>query len=608
MTMRTMWQVGRVGVAVRLAGCLALAGHSSAQTTNGTAGSSGQLLFGVNWAGAEFAGSRLPGQEGRDFGWPTAESLDYWRSKNVRLIRLPFSWERLQPALMGEFAPDYFAGLKRAVGLMRERDMVVVLDMHNYARYRGQLIGSEQVPVAAFADAWQRLAQAFKDDAAIWGYGLMNEPDRKVWPPAAQAAVDAIRTVDRKTLIVVANDYAGWEAAPARIQKYGGAAAASGDLAAWAAERMPFGDPAALRDPATNLCFELHAYFDHDNSGTYRKSYEEELARRDGPEVRVSPTVGVERIRPFVAWLQRHGVRGFVGEYGVPANPDVDVRWLEALENAVVYLRTNNLTSTYWAAGSRWTPGNASVIEPTGWPTTLGAVERQQDRPQLKVLQKYMPDRAAGTNREYGSSERFEKEILAFEAADLKQPPPTGAIVCLGSSSMKGWNAKLAEDLAPLTVIPRGFGGSNMNDALHFFDRIVTPCKPRAIVVYEGDNDIAFGIAPERLRDAFRALVDKAHRECPGARIYVLSIKPSISRWRIWPKMVAANRLIEQVCAGDKLLCYVDVATPMLDANGEPRKDIFKPDKLHMTREGYVIWRDVLKPVLLKNELAFEKQ
>jgi lysophospholipase L1-like esterase len=207
---------------------------------------------------------------------------------------------------------------------------------------------------------------------------------------------------------------------------------------------------------------------------------------------------------------------------------------------------------------------------------------------------------------EYSSPTRFEKAICDFEAADRETPPPSGAIVCIGSSSMRGWHSAIQKDLAPLTVIPRGFGGSNMNDALHYADRIVIPYKPRAIVLYEGDNDIEQQIPPEKIVATFRAFVSKVHKHLPETRIYVLSIKPSIRRWKSWPRTVVANRLLAEACAKDERLIYVDVATPMLDADGQPRKDLFQDDNLHLNRAGYVVWRDVLRPILLEAEQPFE--
>ena len=116
---------------------------------------------------------------------------------------------------------------------------------------------------------------------------------------------------------------------------------------------------------------------------------------------------------------------------------------------------------------------------------------------------------AQKTAIEYPDPNRFEEAILHFESLDSITFPPENAIVCVGSSSMRGWTGTITKDLAPLTVIPRGFGGSNMNDALYFSDRIILKYKPRAIVLYEGDNDIALGISPEIILEKFQEFAEK---------------------------------------------------------------------------------------------------
>lgn len=215
-------------------------------------------------------------------------------------------------------------------------------------------------------------------------------------------------------------------------------------------------------------------------------------------------------------------------------------------------------------------------------------------------------DAGPGGGKAYGNPTHFEEDIKRFEAGDRKAPPPRGAIVCIGSSSMRGWHKSIQDDLAPLTVIPRGFGGSNMNDALYYADRIILPYKPRAVVVYEGDNDTAQGISPQTIAATFQAFTEKIHGELPDCRIYVLSIKPSIQRWHLWPAMKEANRLMAALCEKDERLTFVDVATGMLNSEGTPRKEIFAEDNLHMTAGGYVIWREALRPVLLESELQYE--
>lgn len=341
-------------------------------------------MIGINLAGAEFAGHELPGKEGTHYGWPNEECMEYWHLAGIRLVRLPFKWERLQPKLLGDLDPAYAAGLARTVKLLEDRNMLVFLDIHNYGKFYGQPIGSEDVPVAAFADLWTKIADSYKDSRAVCGYGLMNEPTRDCdWPGAVQAAIDGIRSVDKRTMILVANDYPGWAATVAAKRH-------ANDLAGWAEKGMRIPDPKTLHDPSNNLRFEVHTYFDHDNSGTYRKTYAEELARRDGPETRVGPNTGIDRLKPFAEWLKKHNAKGFVGEYSVPANPESDPRWLETLDNAVAFMKEHNLPNTYWAGGQRWSAGLSWVIERNGWSKSLPAEERAKDRPQLEILRKYM--------------------------------------------------------------------------------------------------------------------------------------------------------------------------------------------------------------------------
>ena len=210
---------------------------------------------------------------------------------------------------------------------------------------------------------------------------------------------------------------------------------------------------------------------------------------------------------------------------------------------------------------------------------------------------------------EWPDPKRFEREIAAFERADRRAPPPSGAIVVAGSSSIRIWQRakpSIREDLAPLTVIPRGFGGSTMYDLLYYADRIVLPYRPRAVVVYEGDNDTAAGIAPEKVFDTFRRLVHKLHKHNPKMRVYFLAIKPSPKRRSVWRKAQAANDRIRRWCARDDRLFFIDVATPLLDEAGEPKAALFQADRLHLNRRGYAIWKKVIREVLIKHELARE--
>lgn len=199
---------------------------------------------------------------------------------------------------------------------------------------------------------------------------------------------------------------------------------------------------------------------------------------------------------------------------------------------------------------------------------------------------------------------RFEKAIEQFEAMDAEAFPPEGAVLFYGSSSIRMWHEQLPAIFAPLEVIPRGFGGSTMHDALHFAERVVLPYKPRAIVLYEGDNDTNMGVAPEKILASFEAFVAKVHAELPECRIYVLAIKPSPARWGIWHDVVApTNAELRERCEAHPLLRYVDIAAPMLLPGGGVDPSIFVEDQVHMNRAGYERWRDVLRPILFQDLL-----
>lgn len=195
--------------------------------------------------------------------------------------------------------------------------------------------------------------------------------------------------------------------------------------------------------------------------------------------------------------------------------------------------------------------------------------------------------------------DRWQRVLDSFAEDDAAVRPPPGAVVATGSSSIRLWHNTIGSDLAPLTIVAKGFGGSVLNDVLCHVDTLVNQYRPRAVLLYEGDNDIACGTTPESLLDTFRAVVDKIHAADPRVRVYALSIKPSLARWSLWPVMKRANALLDAECASDARLHYVDVAAPMLNEKGEPKPEIFMKDGLHMNAEGYRVWTAAVRPALL---------
>lgn len=191
---------------------------------------------------------------------------------------------------------------------------------------------------------------------------------------------------------------------------------------------------------------------------------------------------------------------------------------------------------------------------------------------------------------------RFAGEIKAFAEWDSKNAVPAEPVLFVGSSSIRMWQT---HDAFPeLPVINRGFGGSHISDVIHYADRVVLPYKPKVIVFYAGDNDIAGGKSAQRVFDDYRRFVHLVHAELPAVRIIFLSIKPSGSRWSFWPEMKKANGLIEDYCSQDGRLFFADLGAPLLGADGRPMSDLFRSDQLHLNPRGYALWNKTLRPVL----------
>ena len=194
--------------------------------------------------------------------------------------------------------------------------------------------------------------------------------------------------------------------------------------------------------------------------------------------------------------------------------------------------------------------------------------------------------------------ERWADAIAKFQKEDEAAPPPKQGILFVGSSSIRGWDLK--KWFPDLPAINRGFGGSQLCDSTHYADALITKHQPRVIVVYAGDNDISAGKSPEQVHADFRALVAKIRTSLPETPIVFISIKPSLARWKLAEEMKAANRLIAADCEKEKNLKFVDVWEAMLGADGQPRAELLRDDRLHLTDAGYELWTELLRPAIVE--------
>lgn len=193
-------------------------------------------------------------------------------------------------------------------------------------------------------------------------------------------------------------------------------------------------------------------------------------------------------------------------------------------------------------------------------------------------------------------AERWEKAIQKFETEDTKQMPEFGQTLFVGSSSIRFWNTD--RSFPRTTIINRGFGGSQISDVNYFFDRVVAKYQPSVIVFYAGDNDIANGKTAKSVFSDFMVFWKQVQQKIPGCTVIYIPIKPSLSRWKMWPEMEAANQEISRFAKRQYNLRVAKIVKPMLGSNGQPKPDLFVQDGLHLSRQGYQVWTQVLEKLL----------
>lgn len=193
---------------------------------------------------------------------------------------------------------------------------------------------------------------------------------------------------------------------------------------------------------------------------------------------------------------------------------------------------------------------------------------------------------------------KWGKAIGQFEDWDRKNSWLEDAVLFVGSSSIRMWPTR--ESFEGTKVINRGFGGSQISEVNYFAERIVLKYRPRLIVFYAGDNDVAKGRSAKTVLEDYRKFVKIVQGKLPQTGIIYVGIKPSGSRWKLWPVMAEANTMIRDMCDKDGRLVYFDSATPLLDEGGKPDDKLFLGDKLHLNKEGYKKWTKALRPLIDK--------
>ena len=218
----------------------------------------------------------------------------------------------------------------------------------------------------------------------------------------------------------------------------------------------------------------------------------------------------------------------------------------------------------------------------------------------LCVALALFPARLPAQTSSPAPQDEFGDEIAIFVAADRVAPPAACQVLFVGSSSIVKWKENLAADMAPLPVINRGFGGSHIENVNRWFDQIVAPYDPRAIVFYAGENDLDAGKPVERVVADFDEFLRRKTQALSDTPVYFISLKPSKSRFPEFSKQSLVNQAIRDRAGQRTDLHYIDVVPAMLDENGKP-KDLYVADGLHMNAAGYEIWTRAVRAALISN-------
>jgi hypothetical protein len=196
-----------------------------------------------------------------------------------------------------------------------------------------------------------------------------------------------------------------------------------------------------------------------------------------------------------------------------------------------------------------------------------------------------------------GQAMQFAEAIDAFTAQDRTAAPPKEAILFIGSSIFRQWTT-LKEQMAPLPVFNRAFGGSRTWEVLHYMDKVVLPYRPRIVVYYTGSNDVSAGEPAKAITERTTAFVTRVHDALPDTRIYYVAINRSPDKRARWGVVDEVNADLKALSARSPYLKYIDLNPVLFDAKGEPRGELYRPDGLHFFPPAYELFTGIIKPVL----------
>lgn len=195
----------------------------------------------------------------------------------------------------------------------------------------------------------------------------------------------------------------------------------------------------------------------------------------------------------------------------------------------------------------------------------------------------------------------WEEDIRKFEELDKSETYPGNTILFTGSSSIKLWSS-LQRDMAPYPVIQRGFGGSKLSDFAVYADRIISPHKCSAIVIFIA-NDITGNEkdkSPSEVASLFRFLLKTIRKTHPDTPVFWVEITPTPSRWNVWPQIYEANSRINEICKKQENTYFISTSSSFIGSDRLPMEKYFVSDNLHLNEQGYELWTQIIKKEIHK--------
>ena len=195
----------------------------------------------------------------------------------------------------------------------------------------------------------------------------------------------------------------------------------------------------------------------------------------------------------------------------------------------------------------------------------------------------------------------WENDIQKFEQLDKSETYSTDAILFAGSSSILLWST-LEKDMAPYTVIQRGYGGAKLSDFVVYAGRIFDPHLCKAIVIFIANDITGSGQdkSPKEVAALFRNLLKTIRKTHPDSPVFWIAITPTSSRWKVWPEIQQANNLIKKNCDNQKNTYFIRTDFAFLNEDGLPKDELFLSDKLHLNEKGYAVWTEIIKKELTR--------